>query len=68
MPDNYTNVYTSPLNKNTIYFYYKGNHLILHRTDGPARENGDGSIKYYLHNELFSEEEYYKRLKLKAFW
>ena len=43
----------------------------IHRVDGPAIEYADGDkLYYYLDKriECSSDEEYFKLLKLKAFW
>ena len=43
----------------------------IHRVDGPAIEYANGNKSYYYLNkriECKSDEEYFKLLKLKAFW
>jgi hypothetical protein len=39
-----------------------------HREDGPAREYPGGHKRYYLCNKEYSEEEYWRLVKLKALW
>jgi hypothetical protein len=43
-------------------------HDLLHREDGPAVEYADGYKEWYLQNKQYTEEEYWRILKLKTLW
>jgi hypothetical protein len=47
------------------YWYLHGQ---LHREDGAAIENNDGTKYWYLQGKRYSEEEYWRALKLKSLW
>ena len=50
------------------FYYLDGKR---HRTDGPALEYADGSKSWYYHGEeikVSSNEEFFRMLRLKAFW
>lgn len=40
----------------------------VHREDGPAVIDRNGTEFYYLNNELYSKEKYHQLIKLRAFW
>jgi hypothetical protein len=41
----------------------------LHREDGPAAESNNGEKYWYLNGErIYSQEEFERLIKLKAFW
>jgi hypothetical protein len=47
-------------------WYYQG---LKHRINGPAVEYSDGFKRFYLNGKIIeSEEEYWRLVKLKAFW
>ncbi len=47
-----------------IWFYQSKRH----RLDGPAVVYVNGSKDYYIHGDFYSEIEYWKLIRLKAFW
>src|SRR5271166_2912295 len=52
----------------TKYWYINGN---LHREDGPAVELANGTTEYWCkHNKIncSTDKEYFKLIKMKAFW
>lgn len=57
-----------------FYWYKKGtqiSHNIYHREDGPAVMRPDGSVEYWYQGEKLNssnDEEFFRLLKLKAFW
>jgi hypothetical protein len=40
----------------------------LHREDGPAVELANGNKEWYLQDKKYTEEDYWRILKLKALW
>lgn len=43
------------------------NHGKRHREDGPAYEESDGRVYYYLNNILYTEEDYWAKIKFGGF-
>ena len=54
----------------TKFWYIKGTN-IYHREDGPAVEYANGNKSYYYQDKFIdvkTDEEYFRLVKLKAFW
>jgi hypothetical protein len=47
------------------FWYYHGQ---WHREDGPAAEYANGNKAWHLKGKQYTEEEYWRLVKLKALW
>jgi hypothetical protein len=43
-------------------------HGVRHREDGPAIQFNNGHKRWYLNGKCYSEEMFYRQIRLKAFW